>query len=493
MQESTSPDWMGPSSEVDNTISRSPGTASNTLREALLSWTPYYSTHGNSSQPTGPWDELADWYWGYWEEIEDQLSGPLDNRIPPKSLRDELVLLYFKHVHPLCPIFDEVGFHTCYYCSDEDDSFLEVTTYHSCRDESPIALARAALLLSYWSPYSSEQLTNNYWVDQAFIHARAACLHEQQQCMTPPVSQGRMRLIWWSLVLRDRLVAFALRRSHRMHRRIPDIPLPSLGDFEIELHISPFVDVHHKRQYVNSFIAQCELSRVIAHIVMFQERRTYPETSDGRGLNINSELEEVALLHLQLDHFIERFEILMKQVSSKAIDRDGMPCQMTKIYHSSAVAALHLPYIAPTKGKYPVIHQTFSETALQYVRDAVTKIAKCTEALAYSEDSNDIPLAIGAWVALPIAVKVVFLSNGTNLENPSAEIQEMRTLMNLLRLIKSRFSGGRFLANVLGVVISQVFLVGNKNDRHEFNDVLQDAASMIDKGLAHGIMPSAKL
>jgi hypothetical protein len=135
----------------------------------------------------GPWDELASYYWGLWNELEadvlpetpDRSTQPtinpnadqrIDNAIseirdqvhlhapqgipyadekpilglesglidlpeidlpdeifdiPPKTFRDELVCLYFKHIHPLCPVFDEVEFHTTYYAEGGDLAFLQ--------------------------------------------------------------------------------------------------------------------------------------------------------------------------------------------------------------------------------------------------------------------------------------------------------------------------------------------------------------------------------
>lgn len=88
---------------------------------------------------------------------------------------------------------------------------------------------------------------------------------------------------------------------------------------------------------------------------------------------------------------------------------------------------------------------------------------------------------------------MVFLRNPTSLEDPAAEIQEMRVLMNLLHLLKSRFNGGQFIADILSAIISQVFLDGSKNDVYEISNLLQEVSDMIDKGLANGIIPSAKL
>jgi hypothetical protein len=73
-----------------------------------------------------PWLDLAAWHWDLWDEINHDLArGLSDDRLPSKSLRDELVCLYFQHVHPVCPIFDEVEFHSTYYLNNDDMSFLQ--------------------------------------------------------------------------------------------------------------------------------------------------------------------------------------------------------------------------------------------------------------------------------------------------------------------------------------------------------------------------------
>lgn len=99
---------------------------SDNLQDALEAWTGGLSCHEHSDDSVGPWDELASWYWQYWNEINHDLAPYLANDgLPSKPLRDTLICLYFKHVHPLCPIFDEVEFYTSYYLDDDDTGFLK--------------------------------------------------------------------------------------------------------------------------------------------------------------------------------------------------------------------------------------------------------------------------------------------------------------------------------------------------------------------------------
>lgn len=88
---------------------------------------------------------------------------------------------------------------------------------------------------------------------------------------------------------------------------------------------------------------------------------------------------------------------------------------------------------------------------------------------------------------------MIFLRNSKHLEDPAAELREMCSLMDLLCLLKDRFSGGQFISNILDAVMSQAFLVRGTGDRQQISRLLQDAESIIGRDLAHGVVPNAKL
>lgn len=90
--------------------------------EALVTWAPSPS----ESEHLGTLDEPRDWFWQYWRDIEFDLARSLsETRIPSQPLRDKLVCLYFKHIHPLCPVFDEVEFFASYTFESNGMSFLK--------------------------------------------------------------------------------------------------------------------------------------------------------------------------------------------------------------------------------------------------------------------------------------------------------------------------------------------------------------------------------
>jgi hypothetical protein len=57
--------------------------------------------------------------------VSERMSVEEASVLPPKMLRDELVLLYFRHIHLLCPFIDEYKFSEIYYMAETDEELLD--------------------------------------------------------------------------------------------------------------------------------------------------------------------------------------------------------------------------------------------------------------------------------------------------------------------------------------------------------------------------------
>jgi hypothetical protein len=166
------------------------------------------------------------------------------------------------------------------------------------------------------------------------MNARAAGLHEDQPQSTSLVSPGRRRLIWWCCLLRDRLLAFGLRRFQRLYQETPSRPLPTPHDFELKDAQAGPLDISCRLLYIENFIAQCELSQILTRILRFQEQRIHAAEVVKGGFNITDpEICEVTSLHLELDAWNHRHEKLLNQNCRKVSAAFSMPLQMTKIYY----------------------------------------------------------------------------------------------------------------------------------------------------------------
>jgi hypothetical protein len=144
-----------------------------------------------------------------------------------------------------------------------------------------IILTQVALMLTYWNPFDGEYRVNNYWVDQAFYHARAIKLYDFEHD-TGPMS-SRHRIIWWCCLMRDRLVACGLRRPWRIQEVKGVWPALKETDFGLEAVFPRFIDAETERQMIHTFIWLCKLTDVMRDIAVFHENNRFDrEWSDGQ-------------------------------------------------------------------------------------------------------------------------------------------------------------------------------------------------------------------
>jgi len=159
----------------------------------------------------------------------------------------------------------------------------------------------------------------------------------------------------------------------------------------------------------------------------------------------------------------------------------------------SAIGALYLPYTSIDHNNHRPLAIQLSTTAFQEITTAASKIAQSTEKLAFKLDSNNIPPSIGVWICFPIAVRLVFLGNVSTLADPAGELREVLSLMNVLWILKHRFSGGGFLCQVVDKVISCSFMAGAREKREDAVEVLMHAIGIIEVGLKVGVVAASTL
>ncbi|KAJ0416297.1 fungal-specific transcription factor domain-containing protein [Aspergillus carlsbadensis] len=191
--------------------------------------------------------------------------------IPDDSLRDELLKHYIKIVHPLMPILELNDFITPILRDDGihqvslllfqavmfvgvsfvDFEMLRLHGYTSRKsarkhffrrvhllygldcEPDRIALVQALLLMTYWYDTPEDEKDTWYWMGLAFSLAQVIGLHRDPEHLrlSPKAKHHRKRL-WWSCLMRDRLLALGIRRPARIRPDDFDVPMLTLDDLE---------------------------------------------------------------------------------------------------------------------------------------------------------------------------------------------------------------------------------------------------------------------
>lgn len=193
--------------------------------------------------------------------------------IPHDNLRNELIRCYAEVIHPFMPLLDLHDFVATLDCEDGskrmslllfqavmfagvasvDMRHLEIAGYSARRDargdffirtrllydfdleEDRITLIQSLLMMTYWYETPDAQKDSHHWMGIAVSLAQATGLHRNAAYSTTidPATQKLWKRIWWSMFMRDHLIALGMRKPTRIKATDFDVPMLVLDDFEI--------------------------------------------------------------------------------------------------------------------------------------------------------------------------------------------------------------------------------------------------------------------
>ncbi|KAJ5787874.1 hypothetical protein N7457_002864 [Penicillium paradoxum] len=241
-------------------------------------------------------------------ESKDCLSLPGPDAI------DEFIRKYFRCIHPIVPILDEVEVWRIYRDNQSAGpkislfvlqallfascTLVSVETLRQCgfKDQRDAgnqlytrakmlfefkterqfhANAQGAILLTHYASGQDPQ-AGSFWLRRAIQQARL--IDAESSVTQENVSVSLKKRLWWSILLRDRSLSIGLRRrpqitSINFHGWSDHL---SAEDFYKELRQSPVYDYNTKTRLLATLQNQCQLAVVVTDLVslIFNLRRT---------------------------------------------------------------------------------------------------------------------------------------------------------------------------------------------------------------------------
>lgn len=127
-------------------------------------------------------------------------------------------------------------------------------------EHNSIALAQACLLLSLQSTMMNQKL-NSVWLSKAIAHAEVARAHLYTR-EKDPSHRLCLKRLWWSCILRDRMIALGVRRMIQIGAEKFDFDQTGLEaeDLSEECDKSDVYDSASKMRLSKIVVAQCELA-----------------------------------------------------------------------------------------------------------------------------------------------------------------------------------------------------------------------------------------
>ncbi|KAF9891543.1 hypothetical protein FE257_004010 [Aspergillus nanangensis] len=192
--------------------------------------------------------------------------------IPEDELRDELIKHYIKLVHPFMPILDVDEFVTPILRADGSSpvslllfqavmfvsvSFVDINILrcrgYLCRkstrkrffgrvrllygldcEPNRLALLQSLLFMTYWYDTPEDEKDTWHWMGISLSLAQVMGIHRNPESLriSPKAKRHRIRL-WWSCLMRDRLLGLGIRRPARVRPDDFNVPMLTLDHFNM--------------------------------------------------------------------------------------------------------------------------------------------------------------------------------------------------------------------------------------------------------------------
>ncbi|OQU97775.1 Fungal specific transcription factor domain-containing protein [Cladophialophora immunda] len=410
---------------------------------------------------------------------------------PPisKDIQDQLIPLYFRQFHPVCPAVDETEFLRWRQKSKEssfddpqpmqlllvsmmfaaspylDESLLSQgpyssvkslqealftsaqSLYHNLETEFLGAepLAQSALLLSYWSNNDSTTEVNSYWSDEAVRHAVAGG-------MSALSSTGRRRIIWWCCLIRNRMISLGLRRFTRLETR-PDGRLPETTDFGKEVSRPHFTSPESKIYFTRAFALMCSLTRIMAESVWLPYReynKPWSLPTDRRAFRL---MKTVGQLDEELEAWTFKFNRVYSTIREMAVpNADLVIFHLIGLMHQFAISILYEPFLRLSESNGEQVWFV-RDLALLKIKEVSKNTAAITASMLQFAKPKDLPIILPPWIILPIALHLVQLSAPQVLEIKAQTTQQLGYLMRALHSLTCRYESVKLVTRIIDAII----------------------------------------
>ncbi|KAK7215967.1 hypothetical protein V2G26_003970 [Clonostachys chloroleuca] len=103
-------------------------------------------------------------------------------------------------------------------------------------EQDRLTVLQSLLFMIYWCDFSNDEKDTWYWIGVTLSQSQAIGVHRNPE--TLDISSGEKcmrRRIWWSCLIRDRLLCLTVRRPPRIRDEEFDVPMLTIDDFENSL------------------------------------------------------------------------------------------------------------------------------------------------------------------------------------------------------------------------------------------------------------------
>ncbi|KAH7161088.1 fungal-specific transcription factor domain-containing protein [Dactylonectria macrodidyma] len=409
-------------------------------------------------------------------------------RLPIRSILDQAIRQYFLHVHPLLPMLSEADFWEAYYSPAPEEAtktsllLMQAMLFVSCNflsldsinrlgynnvrsarasfyrkakliydfgiESCHLTTARAALLLTFWTPpLKADSKPNTSWLMIAIENARTVKADYHSDVSNFPSQKADdhaiLRRLWWCCIMRDRILPLGLRRSI--------IITPAHFDFNKNLELGT-AELQAEIRRSNVFDAETKsaLATVIKRLLKFSVLMTdvllllyplKPVAENPREMEVN--ITSVGKYKDDLLRWYKDGSTSGSARREKIVEHKSVTMHTTLMYiyyHGAVISLCHCDLkgavAAPNCSQRNKIAQTRKD-----VQHSISSITDLLDRLNQLHVARWLPITIVAYAAFPLAAHIFDAQFPRAKVGNSAEQQEhskskQRQLTALIKAMK---------------------------------------------------------
>ncbi|KAJ6095170.1 hypothetical protein N7467_002683 [Penicillium canescens] len=438
-------------------------------------------------------------------------KGCLD--LPDHNATDEFVKHYFKRIHPLVPVLDEAKFWRSYLdtntgrkvslfvfqsmlfascplvclsilrrCGFSDRRDAREKLYNRAKllfelgtEKGCYANAQGAVLLTHYTS-AEDPRAGSQWLARAIENTIR--IDAQPSVWPERVEESLKRRLWWSILLRDQSICIGLRRRPQITSStfFGRNDLPSIKDFEEELHNSLVYDYETKQSLLVAFRRQCELAALLTNLSSLVFDTSQTRKPFLSFIEFQSLMSNIKTIKRSLSNWEESVQsVIPRGRTPESDDATATLIHLTIMYYHAARVDLAQYAALVLEENLFYAEDTYNDSVQDISNDLREAIAGLTIVMEYfsvDNDADSLPLSVLGYVSMPLVLAAIDLKLSPTHEEMKSRQKRLDSLGLIIRRSESLYDvtdfvavGTNYILQLAYATTQHLFLGGGNSQR----------------------------
>ncbi|KAL5359060.1 hypothetical protein BJX96DRAFT_174017 [Aspergillus floccosus] len=352
-------------------------------------------------------------------------------------------------------------------------------------EKDALASAQGAILLTFQSS-SVDLHAGSLWLSIAIENAMVYGAHRfdsDNECDRNDPHRNTRRRVWWSILIRDRILPLGLRRHLQITPRTFDLSLDPITetDLEDEIYHSEVYDPDTKRLLARVLQVQCELCMVLTNIIMLvYAPKAFGQSSLAEESDLSSIIRQIEEGRTSLEEWSNYAKAALAPAinTEKAHESVALYFGLAFLYyHAARLALCQFEALALSVHRYHIQGpqgEVFGRIQNE-LEDAISCIDDTMRRFLARGVAHHLPISTIAYTALPLLLNALDIKLSTSRLQSVTRKRRFRHYANVMQLYQDRYDGTDSVAMFIQKTLqfASSMLIPQSQDAHNPGSVSQ--------------------